>query len=317
MTKQQRAITSQWRLISMTTQEYLETILKQQSLSDDSDEIKALRSERDIVEKVLRDSLEKSKPNIQYAGSYKKGTMIKDNYDLDIVCFFNHDDTEAGETLQEIYNNVKEVLGSNYHVVPKRSALQLQNKDPLKFGIYFHIDVVPGRFTDDKREDAFLYQSSGEKKYLKTNLQKHIKHIKNSGLRDIIKLIKSWKVRNGLDIKTFVLELLVVKILKKTKNKDYAKILINFWQELKDNIDEIHIEDPANPQGNDLSSFFNETVKNRLTALSANALILVEQNRWREIFGEIEKMTNMEKIVAVQTIIKQNPKPVKPWSETG
>ena len=38
----------------------------------------------------------------------------------------------------------------------------------------FHLDVVPGRFTDDTKSDCFLFQNGADKERLKTNLQVHI-----------------------------------------------------------------------------------------------------------------------------------------------
>jgi len=304
----------------MTTQEYLETILEQQSLSDDSTEVEALRSERKKVDKLLRDSFEESSLTIRYAGSYKKGTMIRDNYDLDIVCYFNHDDESAGKTLEEIFNNVRESLESEYHVVPKKSALRLESLESSssqKARVYFHIDVVPGRFTDEEKEDAFLYQSSGEKKRLKTNLQKHIDHIKGSGLVSTIKLVKIWKERNELrEVKTFALELLVIEALKgldDTKGLDVC--LKEFWGQLKDNIDDIRIEDPANPAGNDLSELLDDPTRSTLSSLAERTLDSIENQGWEAIFGKAESMSDEKKAVAVRAAISKNPDRPKPWCD--
>lgn len=296
----------------MTTQEYLQSVLEQQSLSDGSEEVKALRSERDKVEKFLRSHFKDSKLSIQYAGSYKKGTMIRDSYDLDIVCYFNHDDTSAGETLEEIFNNVKKALGSKYHVEPKRSALRLESS---KARTYFHIDVVPGRFIDEKKKDVFLYQSSGEKKRLKTNLQKHIDHIKGSNLIDTIRLVKLWKERNELGgIKTFILELLVIEAAKDLDDSKGLDVCLNgFWEELRDNIDNIKIEDPANPTGNDLSDLFDDSIKSTLSSLAEKTLDFIENQGWEIIFGEAESMSEEEQITEVGAAFLQNPRRSKPW----
>jgi hypothetical protein len=40
----------------------------------------------------------------------------------------------------------------------------------------------------------------------------HLSHIKNSNVVDAIRLIKLWRVRKALMFKTFVLELLVIKL---------------------------------------------------------------------------------------------------------
>lgn len=297
----------------MTNEGYLKAVVEQQSLSNDSDEIKAVWAERKKVEDLLISKFKDCNPIIRYGGSKAKGTMIRESYDLDIICYFEHDDVGAGETLEEIFNNVKKALESQYLVIPKTSALRIESRDTQKYGVYFHIDVVPGRFVDDKHDDTYLHLTSGQKKYLKTNLQKHIDHVKNSGLADVIKLVKYWKIRRGLQIRTFILELLVIEVLKQSDATQLNTYLKDFWTKLKDNIDNIKLEDPANPTGNDLSELFNESVKTNLSAHASMALKAVEEDRWQDIFGKVDLMSDNEKLAAIQTIRVKNPDISKPW----
>lgn len=298
----------------MTPQEYLQAILKNQTLLENSDELKALRDERKKVEELLSVSFQKSNPTIRYGGSMAKGTMIREYYDLDIICYFNNDNDLGGKTLEEIYNNVKKTLETKYRVVTKTSALRLENKDPKQFGVYFHIDVTPGRYTDDKKNDAFLYQNSGKEKRLKTNLQIHIDLVKDSGLIDTIKLTKLWKIRNGLAIKTFALELLVIEALKKMNDaKGVDVCLKKLWEQLGGNIDNIKIEDPANPTGNDLSELFNSTTKSALSSSAQRALASIEKEDWVNIFGEVDSGDKASKIQAINVISRSSNSP-KPWN---
>src|SRR3990172_6734341 len=113
----------------MTDNEYLLAILRQQTLAPESTELKALQDERGKVEKLLREYFLKSSPTIRYGGSKAKGTMIKKAYYLDIICYSAHDDTGAGETLEEIYKNTKKALEGSYWIEEKPSALRLRNRD--------------------------------------------------------------------------------------------------------------------------------------------------------------------------------------------
>jgi hypothetical protein len=76
--------------------------------------------------------------------------------------------------------------------------------------------AVYGDGADDRA--PYLFQSSGDKKRLKTNLDVHLDHVRDSGVIDAIRLAKLWKVRNGLPVRTFVLELAVIKLLEGHKN---------------------------------------------------------------------------------------------------
>lgn len=301
----------------MTANDYLAKILAAQTLDEDSEELKTLRERRAEVEKVLRDHFEDCSPTIRYGGSKAKGTMIKEDYDLDIICYFPHDDTTAGETLEAIYNKTRKALETRYLIVPKASALRLKDGKPSADAADFHIDVVPGRFTDDSKSDVFLYQSSAEKKRLKTNLNTHINHIKESGVIDAIRLLKLWKVRNGLSIRVFVLELLAVKLLKGRSGAGLVTQLERVWKEFRDNIEAVSVEDPANPTGNDLSVLLNATVRSELSAVADRTLKLIEDSGWEAVFGSIEEKGVREKREGLRRAAAAVVTPTRPWSREG
>src|SRR5262245_26426721 len=189
----------------MNDNEYLKQVLASQNLGEDSEELKTLQKHREKVEKLLRKAFG-SKPTIQYGGSKAKGTMNKESYDLDLICYFSRNDTSAGETLEDIYNNVCKSLEKDYLVERRTSALRLKGRG-TESGVDFHIDVVPGRYVDDSKTDVFLHQENGTKERLKTNLQVHIDHVKNSGVVEAIRLMKLWRVRNQVTVRQFILEL--------------------------------------------------------------------------------------------------------------
>lgn len=298
----------------MNTNEYLNEILSAQDLKDDSAELKELQTERANVEKLLRGKFG-STPTIRYGGSKAKGTLIKESYDLDLPCYFPSDSNVAGENLEDIYRNVRDALREKYYVDEKTSALRLSSKDPKTLKRDFHIDVVPGRFTDDKKSDCFIYQKSAEKCRLKTNLDVHIEHIKNSGVLDAIRLLKLWKTRKGLHIKQFVFELMIVKLLDDMKTKPLAEQLTHFWTKVKDASDPINVEDPANPSGNDLST----TIKNawpEISAVSASTLDVMSTSGWEGIFGPVPKSSSdvAEKAQRAAASVSASS---KPWCENA
>lgn len=299
----------------MTTKQYLEKVLEEHALSSDSPEMGDIRKERKKVENILCEYFKDSDLNIKYGGSKCKNTMIRESYDLDIISFFNSDETKAGTTLKELFENTQKALQPYYYVVPKTSALRLE-----RYGnnthYYYHIDVVPGRFVDNKKEDAFLHQNNGEKDYLKTNVEKQITYIKESGLQRVIKLIKYWKIRNGLQIKTFVLELLVIKILKDCDETDLETCLTTFWNYIIKNWEKLCVEDPANPTGNDLSVMLDYAVKFSIKSASENTINFINSDNWESVFGPVKSDENKAaKISAFESIAANTPIRSKPWSE--
>lgn len=272
----------------MTPNEYLAKVLSAQTFDADSAELKDLQARRAEVEQHLRSHFAESSPTIRYGGSKAKGTMIKECYDLDIVCYFEHDDSGGGETLEDIYNNVCRALEDEYLIEKKSSAVRLKDASAEKHGADFHIDVVPGRFTDAEQADAFLYISSGEKRRLKTNLDVHIAHVKGSGVIDAIRLMKLWKARNRLGVRNFILELTVIELLKSKKTAGIADQVEHVLKQLRDNIDDIVIKDPANPEGNDLSRLFADASQ-ALSSDASRTLDLIRDSSWEAVFGEIDE----------------------------
>jgi hypothetical protein len=297
--------------------QYLKDVLKSQNLAEDSDQLKALRDHRADVEAILRKQFEESSPTIRYGGSVAKGTLVLESYDLDIICYVKHEDTSAGETLKDIYYNTKAALQNDYLIEEKPSALRLKSRDVNEWGTDFHIDVVPGRYTDDEESDTFLYQSSGEKCRLKTNLETHIAHVKDSGVIDAIRLMKLWRVRNGLaaTVKNFALELLTIKLLEGKKGSALTDQMKHVWTELRDNHASLSIEDPANPEGNDLAGLLSDAVRQSLSSVASSTLALIEKSGWESVFGSIESKEDADrKSHSLRQAAAAVVTPSKPWA---
>ncbi len=276
----------------MDTNDYLKKVLSSQTLADDGDEIQALQKHRADVEALLRNQFSKCSPTIRYSGSSVKGTMIKESYDLDIICYFPHDDTAAGETLEDIYNNVERALKTKYLVERKTSALRLK--------------------TDNSGTDAFLYQAGSDKKRLKTNIDVHIAHVRDGGLTDAIKLVKLWKLRNGITLKHFVLELLVIDLLKNRKRSSLSNQLEHVWTEFRDHADSLSVQDPANPEGNDLSPAL-DAARSILQAVARQTLSLIESSGWEAVFGAVEDKSADQTTAALRRIAAGVSVQSRPW----
>ena len=291
----------------MTPNDYLLKTLDQQTLAEESDELKALRDRRKEVEDLLRADFGSS-PSIRYGGSKSKGTMIKEAYDLDVICYFPRDDDDAGGNLETIFENVKKSLTKKYIVIPKSSAIRLQSQSYQDF----HVDVVPGRFVDDKKEDAFLHRTTGEKKRLKTNLDVHIEHVKGSGVVPTIRLMKLWRVRRGLSLKHFGLELLTIETAKSKKSAGLDTQLQHVWRTLRDDVDSIKIEDPANPNGNDLAELLSDSVRQELSTTASQTLATIDREGWEAVFGKLANSDD-EKKAAVIEAARSVSVPSRPW----
>lgn len=297
----------------MTAAEYLDAILNEQTLTDD--QVAALDEERARVAEAIEGGLPESSPEIEAAGSYAKGTLIAATYDLDVVCYFPDDDNGAGDTLKDIYANVQAALESAYKVELKKSVLRLKGRADggSEPDLCFDIDVAPGRFVDETEGDVFLYQKGSDKDRLKTNLRKHVSHVKDSGLVDVIRLAKLWKFSNGLDVKTFVLELVVIEVLDGKAAESHEANLKALWTALRDKIDEIEIEDPANPTGNDLAESFGDDEREALASAATLTLNLLEQKGWEAVFGPLQAAVEEKTTSDLVAVADSSHRATPPW----
>lgn len=299
----------------MTDNEYLEKRLEEQTLKTGSSELQDLDKRGQEVKTLLETKFSDSTPTIKYGGSKAKGTMIKAAYDLDIICYFPRDDEDAGGTLKEIYEKVEQVLQAEYRVERKASALRLRDKAGDGPGMDFHIDVVPGRYIDGQSGDVFIYQHGVEKERLKTNLEKHLQHVKESGVINAIRLMKLWRFLNGLRIKHFALELLVIDLLSgKKKGVSLTSQLTHVWTTFRDERDGLSITDPAN-DNNDLSELLNTLVRAELSSVARSTLSLIETSGWEAVFGKLEESKDAEQEKSkLRAAVASVSTPTKPWS---
>ncbi len=98
-----------------------------------------------------------------------------------------------------------------------------------------------------------------------------------------------------------MLELLIIEMLKHKKSLGLPEQLKHVWTELRDNIDDVTIEDPANPTGNDLSELFNSSIKLELSTRARTALDLIERYGWEQVFGQVHEKSVTASIVTGYT----------------
>ncbi len=298
----------------MNANEYLAAVLRDQTLGDDSYEMTELRRQRDHVEVLLRTAFPGAELTIRYGGSKAKGTLIREAYDLDIVAYFAHGDVTAGDSLVAIYAAVRDVLATQYWVDEKTSALRLRSKEESTYGQSLHIDVVPGRFTDEARTDCYLHQVGGGKDRLKTNLDIHVAHVRESGIRDSLRLLKLFRVRGDLSVKQFVFELLAIRLLEGRACDALANQFRYVLHAINNSSVPPCVEDPANPNGNDLSPLLRGAVWDDLRDAAAQKLGSIDNDCWALVFGDVVAQHAGEagaRALAAPAIVGAT---VKPWA---
>lgn len=253
----------------MTNQEYLQSLLAAQDLSEP--ELTTLRDLRDQIETQLREGLQKV-GRVYYAGSFGKKTMIREQYDLDIVLYWASD---CGFTLQAIYDGVGKVLQEHWKFVNQKTVAW-----ELPFQGGFHIDVVPGRAIDASFNYANLCRTDTGQSF-QTSIKTHINTIRNSGRRDAIRLLKLWRKRKNVPLKkTLALELIAIDGCSGTPTSDLEKQLLAAFHYIRDNILTARLVDPANTN-NVLS---DEIPYSDKLLIQAAAKAAVDAQYWSNVF---------------------------------
>jgi len=297
----------------MNIEKYLQDLLKSQDLTkQQEDDLEKHKKEvTDYLRKEFGDD-----PIIKYAGSREKGTMISERYDLDVVCYFPSSDNR---TLKEIRDDVAHHLEDKYELTHKSSSETILDLKGSQAPVDFHIDVVPGRFIEGTT-DVFLNVAYGDKQRMQTNLKTHINHIKDSGCVEIIRLVKLWVHRNNIKIKTFILELFVVKVLSEYREKgNLKKSFLKVLEEFKDKFTSIQLGDPAN-SNNIVSQLLSDSEKSSITNQADSTYKEIKGSddlaKWKEAFVDTETKTDSSNNSSTNLAytVGSSFQPSKPWA---
>jgi hypothetical protein len=223
----------------MTAHRYLVRVLEKQRMDDRN----SVRLER-IRDQIRRDlePINRYNPRFYNGGSYGKKTMIREAFDLDLVIYFPHTDSRS---LKEMYSSVYDSLDrAGYKMKPKRVALTLLQPPNNPYPKDFHVDVVTGKAQDDDFYYADIYDIPNESRR-RTSLKMHIDNVRE--VRDVIKLMKLWKMRHSLDWQTFAMEQTVVGALKNKDTRDLGQCMEKVLLFIKSSVhNRLSLIDPAN-----------------------------------------------------------------------
>ncbi len=275
-------------VVALTIEEYLTEIDRVQSEIPDKywTFIKDLDNQvRDLVLHIEKLS---ARPTPYDGGSKKKDTMIKEAFDLDILFYYP---AEMSENLETIVNTVREILeGSFKEVYPKNVSIRIDFSDDSDLEKRdFHVDVIVAKRIAKSEDEVYVYRSK-DKKYLKSSVEKHLEAISAFQRRDVLRLLKLWKLRNSCTCPGFILELVAIEALKEEDRKKLTKLeaLMQIFEYIRDKFpSRKKIADPANKSHNLLDE--GEITEDEKQSLINIATESLKQNLktiagWGEVF---------------------------------
>ena len=242
----------------MTSNEYVLSIIRKHALSEQIDN-NTTRCVIDPLKRIISEWAGSCLCETKLSGSRAKGTAIDIATDLDLFISLSSITTN---TLKEIYNSLFKL------VVSKGIDARKQN---VSIGVTYNgckVDLVPAKRQSQHGNDHSLYRRKADS-WTKTNIDKHISNVRNSGRQNEIIALKIWRENHGLEFPSIYLETLAIDALQGKPLNAPAENFIYLLGYIRDNITSKVVYDPAN-SNNKLSDDLSASEKN-LLAQQANS----------------------------------------------
>lgn len=276
--------------------EYLKKVLSEENLKSDPLLLKKYLSYKIVIKEWLNHKFgSKLICKAEDAGSFFKRTAIASNSDLDIILPFKNN---SYYTLEEMYYDVYDCLQA--HFGDKAMVTKQTKAIGLTFeynGLPIHFDIVPGREVDNYKitKELNLYVrpdwawQKGTSFKTNVGVQKTIT-VNKPEARRVIKLLKTYKVRNDIQLPSVIIDQCVVEALSDSQfgvHFSDTENLLNSMNFIARKIQQQNYLDTAN-SNNNLNSKLNSTQRNYLAEQLYNDVERIEENpRYiKEIFTQ-------------------------------
>lgn len=245
---------------------FLNALLKNESIKSDPARFNVVVKYREEIKSTLYSLFYKKLADSPVdAGSFKNRTAIASDYDVDLILPFRK---TAFSSLASMHSYVYKKLVKAFD--GKASV----EKNRRTIGITFshnaqevHFDIAPGREIRSFKKDGLLnmYVSAdwawGNDSSQKINVNKQQKlTVNNPQARDVIRLLKLYSLRNGLNIPPVIITQVTVKALSPTMfGTEYSKHenLLNAMNYLADKLNSNCIQDLSNSNNNLLNKMIH------------------------------------------------------------
>lgn len=250
----------------MSADEYLQRILQREAV--DTGPYSPVRSVQAQIQPVIWEWAGNLLVAVSPSGSFAKGTVNKSGTDIDLFISLAQN---TPETLKQIYDSLFQRMTDRGYS-PKRQNVSIS----VKVNEY-SVDLVPAKRQDTYSDDHSLYRRKADT-WTKTNVTKHINHVRQGGRISESRIVKLWRNQKGLDFPSFYLELTVINAL----SGQYGTLSNNVWkvfQYLRDHFSNSRVVDPANTN-NVISDDLTIAERAKIKAAAEQAL---QAKDWNQI----------------------------------
>lgn len=219
----------------MTADEYVLKVVRRHSLPMNLDKDSVLYVV-DPLKNIITDWAGDCLCEIKLSGSRAKGTAIDLSTDLDLFISLS---STTRNPLSEIYNSLYTRISNEGLTCRKQN---------VSIGVTYNgkkVDLVPAKRQSQYGGDHSLYKRKSDS-WTKTNIDKHISMVNQSGRRNEIVALKVWRENHGLAFPSILLETLTIDALGGRSTTTTANNVLYMLRYIKNNICSAHVLDPAN-----------------------------------------------------------------------
>lgn len=248
----------------MTGDQYIESVLQKYTV-----DISAAKGAANNAVPAIRQWAGSQLSNLEYSGSFAKGTPNNISTDIDLFISLKAD---TRETLKELYEGLF-TLANDQGWSPVRQNVSIRASVAGR-----KVDLVPGKIQAGYQNYHSLYKRKTDS-WMQTNVKLHIDTVVNSGRAREIRAIKIWRTLHNLSFPSFYLELSVIEGLKGRSTNNLAANVLHALRDIGDNLATRRIIDPANTN-NVISDDLSGTEK---SAVAAQAKTSAGKQFWGDI----------------------------------
>ncbi len=245
----------------MTADEYLRKLLRREQV--DTGLYAPARSALTTLEPLMREWAGQYFVSMDASGSFAKGTGNSSGTDVDAFVSLT---STTPNPLKEIYTRLAAFLEERGYPARRQNVSIGTSINGTQ------VDVVPGVRQDQWGNDHSLYRRKADS-WTKTNVAKHISHVKGSNRIDEIRILKLWRSQKRLDISSFCLELFTINALHGARVgalSDNVRTAFTFFN--SPSFANAKAIDPSN-SNNIVSDDLTVADRNAISVAAGNALI--------------------------------------------
>ena len=195
-----------------------------------------MRNVQATIEPAIREWAGSYLVGVSPSGSFAKGTANHSGTDIDLFISLAQ---QTPNTLKEIYDTLFRKMTEKWYT-PKRQNVSIN----VKVNGY-SVDLVPAKRQDTYTDDHSIYRRKADT-WTKTNVAKHINHVKQGARINHTRIVKLWRNQKGLEFPSFYLELTVINALSGQSSGTLSSNVWKVFEYLRDTFPNARVVDPAN-----------------------------------------------------------------------